>query len=94
MVTKVWKVYGINGHRQRESFNNSYKHDFSAENNIRIIEVLNSDTTNTNDYSIIIITRNTDKECNMELIGQVVDGIFENSRVGDIIEILMEDLEQ
>lgn len=27
-VTKSYRVYGVNGHRQRESFNDSYKYDF------------------------------------------------------------------
>lgn len=29
MVTRAWKVYGMEGHRQRESFCESYKYDFS-----------------------------------------------------------------
>lgn len=28
-ITRVYKVYGVEGHRQRESFNKSYKYDFS-----------------------------------------------------------------
>lgn len=87
MVTKSWKIYGVDGHRQRESFGKSYKWDFSKGNDIRIIEVLNSDKTNTNDYSIIRITRNTTEECINELNGQISDGIFENSRVGKVEEI-------
>ena len=58
MVTKSWKVYGFLGHRQRESFNKSYKWDFSEDDNVRIIEVENSDKTGTNDYTIVRITRN------------------------------------
>lgn len=30
MVTRKWKVYGREGHRQRESFNKSYEYDFSG----------------------------------------------------------------
>lgn len=90
-VTRSWKVYGLEGHRQRESFCKSYSYDFSKENDIRIIEVLNSDITGTNEYSIIKITRNTAKECEEELSGQLSDGIFENSRTGKIEEIV-EDL--
>lgn len=86
-ITRVWKVYGVAGHRQRESFNDSYKYDFSEGNNIRIIEVENSDRTGTNDYSIVKITRNTYSECQSEFDGQITDGIFENSRVGLIEEI-------
>lgn len=89
MVTRVWKVYGAEGHRQRESFCNSHKHDFSTENHTRIIEVLNADATGTNDYSIIKITRNTPEECEAEFNGQLTDGIFENSRVGKIEEITL-----
>lgn len=84
-ITKTWKVYGVDGHRQRESFCNSYKYDFS-EDAVRIIEVENADRTGTNEYSIIKITRNTPEECEKELEGQLSDGIFENSRVGKVIE--------
>lgn len=89
MKTRAWKVYGaIGGHRQRESFCESYKYDFSnEEDGIRIIEVENADKTGTNEYSIIRITRNTAKECELEFRGQLFDGVFENSRVGVIEEI-------
>ena len=33
MVTRIWKVYGVDGHRQRESFGKSYKYDFTREKN-------------------------------------------------------------
>lgn len=87
IVTRSWKVYGVPGHRQRESFNKSYSYDWSIVNNVRKIEMLNSDITGTNDYSIIRITRNTAEECEAELLGQLSDGIFENSRIGSVIEI-------
>lgn len=88
MKTRTWKVYGREGHRQRESFSKSYKYDFSKGENVRIIEVENSDKTGTNEYSIIRITRNTAEECQLELDGQLSDGIFESSAVGKIEEIL------
>ena len=81
-VTRTWKVYGAYGHRQRESFHPSYTWDFSKNGKTRILEVLNSDKTGTNDYTIVRITRDTAVECEAELIGQITDGIFENSRVG------------
>ena len=87
MVTRAWKVYGAEGHRQRESFCSSYKYDGSNGDNVRIVEVENSDKTGTNEYSIVRITRNTAEECLQELEGQLSDGIFENSRVGVIEEI-------
>lgn len=87
VITRTWKVYGMAGHRQKESFNNSYRYDFTVENNTRVIEVLNSDKTGTNEYSIIKITRNTYEECERELNGQLSDGIFENCNVGYVEEI-------
>ena len=88
MVTRTWKVYGAFGHRQRESFFDSYRNDFSdTECGVRILEVLNSDKTGTNEFSIVKITRNTSEECEDELEGQLSDGIFENSRYGKVIEI-------
>lgn len=86
-VTRTWKVYGASGHRQRESFCDSYRRDFSKGAEIRIIEVFNSDKTHTNDFSIVRITRNTPEECELELDGQISDGIFENSWAGRIEEI-------
>lgn len=86
-VTKSWKIYGMDGHRQRESFNKSCKYDFSENGKVRLLEVKNSDKTGTNDYSIIRITRNSSEECEEELHGQLSDGIFENSRVGKVVEI-------
>ena len=88
MTTVAWKVYGADGHRQRESFNKSYMYDFSSERvGVRVIEVDNSDKTGTNDYSIVRITRDTEDECYRELSNQISDGIFENSRVGRIEKI-------
>lgn len=88
MKIKEFKVYGyFDGeiqHRQRESFCDSYKYDFSENGKIRIIEVLNSDKTGTNAYTIVKITRNSEKECYDEMYGQLLDGIFENSRYGTI----------
>lgn len=86
-ITRAWKIYGAEGHRQRESFAPSYIYDWSEGEKTRIIEVENSDKTGTNEYSIIRITRNTTEECEIELEGQLSDGIFENSRVGSWEEI-------
>lgn len=90
MITRTWKVYGgYGGHRQKISFNPSFKYDFSnKEDGVRIIEVECSDKTGTNEYVIVRITRNTSEECEAELYGQIDDGIFENVRVGEVAEIL------
>ncbi len=87
-VTRTWKVYGNDGHRQRESFNPSTYNDFSNADVIRIIEVMNADKTGTNEYSVIRITRNTAEECEAELDAQLSDGVFENSRFGAVEEVL------
>jgi len=82
-VTLAWKVYGREGHRMKESFEESYKYDFSCkEDGVRILEVFNSDLTGTNEYSIVKITRDTEGECVSEFNGQLTDGIFENCIVG------------
>lgn len=87
-VTRAWKVYGMEGHRQRESFSPSYRLDFSNEKDgTRIIEVENSDKTGTNEYSIVRITRDNAELCEDEFDGQLSDGIFENSRTGHIEEL-------
>ena len=86
-VEMAWKVYGAEGHRQRESFNKSHTYDFTEDEDIRIIEVENADITGTNDYTVIRITRNTEAECEEEFFGQLSDGVFENSRTGKIVRI-------
>lgn len=86
MFKKTWKVYGAEGHRQRESFFESYTHDFSDDKvGTRIITVENSDVTGTDMYSLISIIRNTAAECDEELDGQISDGIFENSIVEAVV---------
>lgn len=87
MVTRCWKVYGAEGHRQRESFGQSRRFDFSEGDDVKIIEVDNSDRTGTNDFSVIRITRNTAEECEETLMFQLSDGFFEASRTGVIEEI-------
>lgn len=93
-VTRAWKIYGKDGHRQRESFGESYRLDFTEDNDICILEVLNADVTGTNEYSISIITRNTAEECENTLLGQLDDGAFENSNTGKEEEIPLSELEK
>lgn len=81
-MTRTWRVWGANESRQRESFEPSYKYDWTEGEKIREIEVENSDKTGTNEYSIIRITRNTAEECEAELEGQLSDGIFESVNYG------------
>ena len=90
MVTRTWKIYGMEGHRQKESFNSSKTYDFSRDGVTRIVEVENSDKTGTNEYTILRITRDTAEDCENELWGQIDDGIFENCRTGRIEEVVEE----
>lgn len=84
MITKTWKIYGAEGHRQRESFGESFA--FRTEDGCTVI-ICCEDITETNDYVIMKITAPTEKELEEEFKGQLSDGVFENSRVGKIIEI-------
>ena len=81
-VTRIWKVYRIGGHRQRESFMKSHTYNFTKGNNVRVISVANADLTGTHEYSVVTITCSTAELCQKELDGQLSDGIFENSRTG------------
>ena len=81
MTTRTFKIYGVNGHRQRESFRTSDSFTTWSGNKV---EVLNSDKTGTNEYSIIRITAESEKACFEELNAQLSDGVFENSRIGRI----------
>lgn len=87
MVTKSYKIYGKDGHRQAVSFQESKKYDFSENENVRILDLKNSDVTGTNDYTLLTISRNTIEEIKSELEGQISDGIFENYNVGKIEEV-------
>lgn len=85
--SNAWHIYGRDGHRQKESFNDSYICDFSTTDKTRIIEVFNADITGTNEYTVIAITRDTLDECREELNGQISDGIFENCNIGKRVDI-------
>lgn len=87
MVTKTFKIYGAEGHRQRISFGESFIWDFSKDGDVRIIECECQDKTGTNDYVVVRITRNTEQEVWDELEGQLSDGLFENSRYGRVEEM-------
>ena len=88
-MTTFTKGYIVRGtfdgerwHRNRESFLDSVEYNFTDDHfGVRYIKVLNSDITGTNDYSIVIITRDTEKLCDKEMEGQLSDGIFENCNV-------------
>lgn len=86
-VTRTWKVWGMDGHRQRTSFMPSMSWNQSKGDDINIVDIQCADKTGTNDYVIITITRNTAELCERDLWAQVSDGVFENSRIGKVEEI-------
>lgn len=88
MVTKIYKVYGKDSHRQKMSFNGSIYCNWSKNGDTRIIEILNSDVLGHNDFSILRITRNTYEEVDDELQAQLDDGIFECCNYGKVEEII------
>lgn len=93
-VTKKWKIWGYDGHRQSLSFGDSIHWDISKDGKTRMIDVDAADKTGTNDYVIVTITRDSAEECERELAGQLDDGLFENARYGKIEEITEDDLKQ
>ena len=82
---KVYHVYGEYGHRQRESFGESY--ELFHEESKTMILVRNSDITCTNDYTEIEIIAKNEKECDEILDAQLTDGIFEDCRTGKVVAI-------
>lgn len=87
MYTKHFRVYPLEGHRLKESFNESYSLNFSKPDKIRVINVFNSDITGTNDYTDIVITCDDPESCDREMEGQFTDGIFENCNCSHYVVI-------
>lgn len=83
MESMIFVVFGADGHRQRESFNSSR----SFETERAAVEIFNSDRTGSNMYSLMQITAEDFESCREEFSGQLSDGVFENSRTGEIQEI-------
>lgn len=90
-MIKAYKIFGVEGHRQKQSFNESMAiTTFSGHKCV----ILNSDKTGTNDYSILVVEADTDAECEELFFGQISDGFFENSRTGKVEEIDFADIEK
>lgn len=103
MVTKGYLIRGAYSHvderyhRNRESFFPSCYYDFTGYregDGVRIIRELNSDILGTNDYNIVIITRETATQCDDEMFGQWSDGIFENCNVESPTELGAEETQK
>lgn len=76
-----FRVYGQTGHRQRASFGESIYIEWSDG---MAIEFRCGDVTGTNDYVDMLIFCDNFAMCVKEAWGQILDGIFENCRVGKV----------
>ena len=95
MFRKTWRVWGMDGHRIKESFCDSQNWDFSNDKDgTRVIQVSCADITGTHDYVFVTIVRDTEEECDREFDGQISDGIFENQRVGCCEELIASDYDK
>lgn len=89
MISMMFRVMGADGHRQRVSFRSSFVffHRVISEggcSSIELIECRCSDLTYSNDYVDLIITASSEAACISILRSHLSDGIFENSRFGEV----------
>ena len=95
MRVKAFRVYGKEGHRFRGSFFESRILSLSGFPAV-IMNVINSDITGTNEYSVLKFTCMFGELPNeaFEHIAevQVYDGIFECCTIGDIVEVPLYDI--
>jgi hypothetical protein len=95
MRAKAFRVYGKGAHRFRGSFFESRSLLLSGVPSV-IMDVINSDITETNDYSILKFTcmfgelSNEEFEHMAEV--QAYDGIFECCAIGNIVEVALYDI--
>ena len=87
MFTKIYKIFGEEGHRIRESFHKSRDYDYSTPEKMSQIRVINGNITRHHNFIYVIVTADTPGECDHNMWGQLSDGIFENMRFGKVIEI-------
>lgn len=73
MIKRVWKVYGVDGLHQKETWHASR---YSLVSHCNIVSVFNFDVTGTHDYSIVCIESPTYEGCLGELLWQLANGIF------------------
>lgn len=95
MRAKAFRVYGKEAHRFRGSFFETRSLLLSGLPSV-IMDVINSDITETNDYSILKFTcmfgelSNEEFEHMAEV--QAYDGIFECCTIGNIVEVALYDI--
>lgn len=87
MFTKMYKIYGRDGHRISESFHKSRDYEYSASEKMSQIRVINGNITRHHNFIYVIVTADSPSECEHNMWGQLSDGIFENMRFGKVVEI-------
>lgn len=95
MRAKAFRVYGKGAHRFRGSFFETRSLLLSGVPSV-IMDVINSDITETNDYSILKFTSMFGELSNEEFEHmaevQAYDGIFECCAIGNIVEVALYDI--
>lgn len=76
-----FRIYGKTGHRQKASFGDSIYIEWSDG---MAIEFRCSDVTGTNKFVDMLIFCDSLAACIKEAQGQILDGFFENCRVGKV----------
>lgn len=87
MFTKMYKIYGREGHRIAESFHKSRDYDYSTPEKMSQIRVINGNITRHHNFIYVIVTADTPEECEHNMWGQLSDGIFEDMHFEKVIEI-------
>lgn len=82
-MTKKFRIWGQNGHRQRASFFKSMTYTTSTG---ATVEELNSDKTGTNDYTELVITAKDENAIRDAVAVALLDATFESCRIGRIEE--------
>ena len=81
-MERTWLVWA-----KREPNEKSRHYDWSRDGKVRKISVANCDVTGQAQFSIVKVSRDTYKECEDELDGQISDGIWEDDYVFKTLEI-------
>lgn len=84
MYTRIFKAYGAEGHRIKESFSTSHSFETERDGEKLNVSVLCSDVTGHNDFVLVVITGDSQEKIFEEIDGQITDGIFENQNVGNV----------
>lgn len=87
MKFRVYGIYdGERHHRHACSFEPSRDFYFDRDGGVWLHEAC-ADETGTHDYVEVTITATTEAVCIREILSQNDDGLYENCRTGEIVEV-------